>query len=59
MRLLFETHHACCMILPALFHVEHRCDNAECGAVHGWSLELGWLYWSVTLERTYPEDGTP
>lgn len=53
------THRSCFMILPALFHTEHRCENEACGELHGWSLELGWAWWSIILERNYTADGTP
>jgi hypothetical protein len=49
-----DTHRACFFILPAMFHVEHRCADPECGTLHGWSFEMGWFWWSIVIEKQYP-----
>jgi hypothetical protein len=44
------------LITPLISHSEVRCESEDCGMVHGYVVEIGWLYWSFITEFHH---GTP
>lgn len=39
-------------LLPVVRLIEGRCENEDCGEVHGWALELGWLCFGLLITLT-------
>ena len=52
MRAEFLTHWSCLLLLPHWSHTSIVCDDPDCGAVHGWVMQIGWLFWSVEIESS-------
>jgi hypothetical protein len=46
----FHTHWHTCYLPVALVYNEAVCSDPTCGLKHGWMLELGILWWSLTFE---------
>ena len=56
MKPTFYCHPAMVFITPCISHCIIQCSDEKCGAVHGWQIEIGWLFWSFCIEHHY---GTP
>ena len=54
-----EWHANVCQVLPALTIIEHRCDNAQCTALHAIEFSLGWLWGSISFSIILDDDLTP
>ena len=40
-----------CYLLPSLNFVEMRCESEGCNELHGWALDIGWLWGSLVIEH--------
>ena len=47
MNFAFEYHPGCLAILPILCFTAIECEC--CGEENGWSVQLGWLVWTVAI----------
>jgi hypothetical protein len=50
MNLSAYAHWNCFIFWPALTYLEARCSEPSCIAWHGFTIELGFLWWSVCLD---------
>ena len=47
------------IVWPSLSISEVRCPDPDCAAVHGWLIQLGFLFWAagISIWRTPPGKG--
>lgn len=50
MRFSFYRHPQAFVFWPALIYTEARCSDPNCRVVHGFSVELSFLWWSLCFD---------
>ena len=49
----FETDWEVLILTPLICAQLIRCGDPDCGATHGFAINIGWLFWALTLH--FPE----